>query len=190
MLGLMSSIGRPTSAGRTFRMLARLGREAADAALAVEDDDRDVDGAEQVDEVAVDLGDLVVAAVQLVVDGGQLLVGRLELLLGGLELLVHALELFVAGDELLVGRAELVVGPAVLLDERLEVLLGRRELVLELGEPPVARRAQSTRGAACGRRRWRRRRPARASSNSTTKSGSLTSGQAGERESPRGRTSA
>ena len=35
---------------------ARLGREAADAAFAIEDDDRDVDGGEQVQQVAVDSG--------------------------------------------------------------------------------------------------------------------------------------
>ena len=145
MFGLMSSSGRPRSAGTTFRMLLRLGREAADPAFAVEDEDRDVDGGQQVQEIAVDLADLLIAAVELVVDGGQLLVGRLQLFLRRLQLLVHALELFVPGDQLLVGRAEIVVRPAVLLDERLQVLLRRRELVLE----PSAAADSSDAGVAC-----------------------------------------
>jgi hypothetical protein len=72
--------------------------------------------------------------VQLVVDGGQLLVGRLKLLFRRLQLLVHTLQLFVAGDELFVGRGQIVIGTRMLFDERLEILLRRGELVLQLGE--------------------------------------------------------
>ena len=85
-------------------------REATDSPLHVEDENRDVDRGEQIDEIAVDLGGLLIAALELVVDRGQLLVGRLKLFLRGLQLLVHALQLFVARDQLFIGRAELVGG--------------------------------------------------------------------------------
>ena len=121
--------------------------------------------------------DLLVASVELVVDGRQLLVGGLELFLGGLQLLVHALKLFVARDELLVGRVEVVVGAVLVVDERLQVFLGRRQLVLELGDPPSLSRPTVRVGgrpsasfAVLGR--------SGVSSNSTTKSCSFASGSA------------
>ena len=134
----------------------RLGREAADPAFAVEDDDRDVDGGQQVQEVAVDLRDLLIAALELVVDGGQLLVRRLQLFLRRLELLVHALELFVPRDQLLVGRAEIVVRPPVLLDERLQILLRRHQLVLEPRKPPVLLRRLGRAASRRPSRPWAR----------------------------------
>ena len=49
-------VERPPDVGRDdVEDAPRLGRETADPAFAVEDDDRDVDGGEQVEEVAVDL---------------------------------------------------------------------------------------------------------------------------------------
>ena len=116
---------------------SRLGREAADPPLAIEDDDRNVYGYEQIQEIAVDQADLLVPDLKLVIDGGQLFIRRLQLFLRRLQLLVHALELFVARHQLLVGRAEIVIGASVLLDESLQVLLGRSELVLQARNPSV-----------------------------------------------------
>ena len=116
MFGLMSSSGRPTSAGTTFRMLRALGvkrrmrRSRSRMTIGMST------VASRFTRSLLTWRDLLVAAVQLVVDGGQLLVGRLQLFLRRLQLLVHALQLFVARDQLLVGRAEIVVGPPVLLD--------------------------------------------------------------------------
>ena len=141
-MGLISSIGRPTSVDCTLSTPRARRREALDPPLGVEHDDRDVDGVEQVHQIGVALAHFLIAAVQLVVDGGQLLVGRLQLLLRRLELLVHALQLFVARDELFVGRGQIVVGARVLFDERLEILLRRR--------PARARaRRRRARRAAC-----------------------------------------
>src|SRR6185312_9011637 len=87
-------VDRPSDVGgQHVQDVPRLGREAADPSLDVEDDDGDVDSDQQVEEVAVRLRDLLIAAVELVVDGGQLFVDRLQLLFGRLELLVEALKL-------------------------------------------------------------------------------------------------
>ena len=160
-------------------MLPGLGREPADVPLLVQNDDGDVDGVQQVDEIGVDLARLQVAAVQLVVDRGQLFVGRLQLLLRRLQLLVEALQLFVARDQLLVGRAEIVVGPAVLLDQGVQVFRRRRQLVLEHGHAAARPSADARLGAfpPAGLALGLLPGGAVASSNSTTKSRSLTSGR-------------
>jgi len=73
MFNLMSSIGRPTSKGTTFAMFA-LWREAPDASVLIEDDDRDVDGEKHIEQIVVDLVQLLIAVVELVVDRRQLFV--------------------------------------------------------------------------------------------------------------------
>ena len=120
MFGLMWPIGRPMSSGHQVQDALGHRREAADAQVARDDDDRDLDAAEQVHEVAVDPAELVVAAVQLLVHRVELLVGRLQLLLGGVELLVGRLQLLVARQDLLVGGLQLLVRGFELLDDRLQ----------------------------------------------------------------------
>jgi cell division protease FtsH len=121
----------PHGRRRQVQERARLRREAPDAAIRVEYDDGDLDGLEEVHEIGVRELQLLVAAVELVVHRRELLVRRLELLLGRLELLVHALELLVDRDELRVRGRELVVRAVVLLEEGVEELLGRGQLLLE-----------------------------------------------------------
>ena len=82
---------------------------------------------------------------QLLVHGRELFVDRLELLLRGLHLLIRALQFLVARQKLLVGRLQLLVGRFTLFDDRLQELLGRRELVPEVLDvaPRVRERAGS-----------------------------------------------
>ena len=114
----MCAIERSRSAGIRLSTLSAIGREAADPQVAADDDDGNLHAADQVDEVAVDAAQLVVARLQLIVDRVQLFVGRLQFLLGGVELLVGALQLLVARQDLFVRRLQLLVGGLELLDDR------------------------------------------------------------------------
>jgi hypothetical protein len=109
------------------RLRAR--REAADAQVAPEEDDRDQDAVDQVREVVAVLGQLEVAGLELLIDRVELLVARLDLLLRGLELLVDALELLVRRLHLLVRRLQILVRGLLLLDHGLEEIARRPELV-------------------------------------------------------------
>ncbi|HEY0784202.1 MAG TPA: hypothetical protein VGE98_17215 [Thermoanaerobaculia bacterium] len=115
------------------------GREPAHGQIVAQEHDRDVDRAEQVQQVVADLGQLGIALVELLVERGQLLVARLQLLLGRLELLVEALQLLVARQDLLVRELERAVGGALLLGDRTQVVAHRRELLLEQEDLVVPR---------------------------------------------------
>lgn len=130
----------------------RFRREAADTPFGVEYENRDVDDREKVDEITVDLVRFLVAIPELFVDRRQLFVGRLKLLFRRFELFVHALQLFVSRDELFVRRAEIVGRPHVLVDEELQILLGCRELVLQLGNAQIAGERLRRAAGRCGRR--------------------------------------
>ncbi len=118
--------------GNQVQQLLRLGRVSAQPSVGPQHDDRDARPLQGVLKVVVEVRQLRVPVLELLVDGRQLLVGRLELLLRGLELLVGRLELLVRRKDLLVGALELLVRRFLLLDDRLQVVLGGRQLLLEL----------------------------------------------------------
>ena len=111
-----------------------LGREAANREIAADHDHSEIDAGEKVGQIVVDLIDFLIAVAQLVVDGAQLLVGGLQLFLGCFQFFVGALEFFVAGKDLFVGGLQLFIGGLLGFDDRLEVFLGGRELLLEPGD--------------------------------------------------------
>ena len=77
--------------GNQVKQGRRRGGKAANAEVALQHQNGDVDAAQQVLKVVADAGGLGIAAVELVVDGAELFVGGLNLFLSGLELFVGAL---------------------------------------------------------------------------------------------------
>ncbi len=127
------------------------GGEPPQAQVRAQQDHRDMQAAEQVDQVVAEQAQLPVAVLQLLVEGRQLFVARLELFLGGLELLVEALQLLVAGEDLFIRRLQLFVGAALVLDDRLQVLLRRRQLLFQPHHLAVRLApGQARRGRRCG----------------------------------------
>ena len=78
-------------AGNQVQQLFGLRREAPDAQVGAQDDDRDAHTLEHVVQFVVELAQLEVAVLQLLVERRELFVGGLELLLGGFQLFVRAL---------------------------------------------------------------------------------------------------
>ena len=133
-----------------MEQLLRERREATDAQVRPEHDDRHLHAADQVQQVVVDAMQLQVAVVQLVVDGRQLLVARLDLLLRGLQLLVAALQFLVGRLHLLVGDLQFVVGDLLLFDHRLQVVARRRQFAAQALALGIRRQQRRPRHGGAG----------------------------------------
>jgi hypothetical protein len=90
---LEAEVGDPAASigGKQIERLLGLGREAAQAKVVAEHHDGNIDAAEQIVEIVVDLRQLGIAALHFLVDGVELFIGALELFLGGEQLFVGAL---------------------------------------------------------------------------------------------------
>ena len=77
--------------GQQVQQLFGLRREAPDAPVATQHQDGNIDAAEQVSEIVVQLPQFGIAVLELLVDSNQFLVGRLQLLFCGLQLFVGRL---------------------------------------------------------------------------------------------------
>ena len=113
--------------------------------------DRDIDAAEEVGEIVVDLSHFQVAIAQFLVERCEFLVGGLKLFFGGLKLLVRALEFLVARLDLLVGGFELFVGRFLLLDDRLERFLGGVQFGAQPDHSRIVADSSGSAGSAPGR---------------------------------------
>ncbi len=83
---------RPAHVGsQKVEQLLGLRGEPPDAQIAAQHENGDTDGAEEIEQVVVDLLKFGVAALHLLVDRGQFFVGGLEFFLGGQQFLVGAL---------------------------------------------------------------------------------------------------
>ena len=124
MRGFRSANGPADIRWNETQRLLRNRREAANAHVPPSHYNRGVQRGEQIGEVVIDLSQFAIAALQLRIDGIQFLVCGLQLLLGSLHFLVGALQFLVRGLNLLIGRAKL-------FDDRLEVLAGGCQFLLE-----------------------------------------------------------
>ena len=110
-------------------------REEPDVELAVEEQRRDVRAVEDVLQIVRCAALPFERLLKLAVEGGELFIERLQLFLRGHQLLVGRLELLVDRHRLFVDRRLLLVGDLEVADRALQLLAGRLELPLELGDP-------------------------------------------------------
>ena len=125
----------PDIAGDKVQRLCGGCIEPPDLQFIPDQQDRDIDAAQDIQQVVVALRYFLVAVLELVVHGAQFFIGGLKLFLGRFQLLVDALQLFVAGLHFFIERLEFLGGRLIFRNDRLQMLLRGGKLAHQRAQP-------------------------------------------------------